>query len=178
MRFAAALLLTVAIFASSVPPRVSRASLVHLEKTIDGKVAAIDRDERSLVLGLTRGVYLEGYGAVFTAEVELVPSATPNPFSGQTITKELITRLKAKKRLRIDMLKQTMRDTLISAAVPLDNVPVEEQVALAVTIAYFSWEDSAGLPRQILMHAPRSVLLKGAKGDTLAVDNGLKAQEF
>jgi hypothetical protein len=178
VRLGAAFLLTVAIFAASVQSRVSRSSLAHLEKTIDAKVAAIDPDERSLVLGPTRGVYLEGYGAVFTAEVELVPSATPNPFSGQTITKDLVTRLKAKKRLRIDILKQTMRDTLIAAAVPLDSVPVDERIALAVTIPYFSWEDSSGLPRQILMTAPRGVLLKGAKGDTLAVDNGLKAQEF
>jgi hypothetical protein len=171
------LLLAIAIFGASLQPRVSRASLRHMEQSVDAKVAAIDQVEPGFLLGPTRGVYLEGYGLVFTAEVDLLPAAAPNPFRPQ-YSKEDILRLKAKKQTRISLLKQKMRDTLVATAVPLDNVPPEERIALAVTIPYYPWEDGAGLPRQIVMHAPRSVLLRGAKGDSLAVDSGLKVQEF
>jgi hypothetical protein len=116
-------------------------------------------------------------GVVFTVEVDLLPGAAPNPFR-PAHTKQDILRLKGKKQLRIGMLKQQMRDTLVAAAVPLDSVPLDERIALAVTIPYFSWEDGTGLPRQILMSAPRGVLLKGTKNDTLAVENNLKVQEF
>jgi hypothetical protein len=177
MRLTGALLLAVAIFGASIPPRVSWASIRHMEQSVDAKVTNIDKTEPGFLLGPTRGVYLDGYGAVFTAEVDLLPSAAPNPFRPE-YSKQDILRLKAKKQMRISLLKQKMRDTIIAASVPLDSVPKEERIALAVTIPYFPWEDGAGLPRQIVMHAPRSLLLKGAKGDTLAVDSGLKVQEF
>jgi hypothetical protein len=177
VRLAGAFLLAIAIFGASAQTRVSRASIRHMEQSVDSKVAAIDQDEPGFLLGPTRGVYLDGYGVVFTAEVDLLPSAAPNPFR-PAYSKQDILRLKGKKQARISLLKQKMRDTIIAAAGPLDNVPPDERIALAVTIPYFGWEDGAGLPRQIVMYAPRSLLLKGAKGDTLAVDNGLKVQEF
>ena len=80
MRLAAVFALGAAIFAASVPPRVSRASLAHMERTVDAKVVAIDSKEQGFLLGPTRGVYLEGYGVVFTAEVDLLPAAAPDPF--------------------------------------------------------------------------------------------------
>jgi len=177
MKLAAAFLLAVAIFGAASPMRVSRASLSHLEQRMDERVVAIAPDEPAYLLGATRGVYLEGYGVVFTAEVDLLPAAAPNPFR-PAYTKQDILRLKGKKQLRIGMLRQQMRQTLMAAAVPLDSVPPDERIALAVTIPYYSWEDGAGLPRQILMSAPRGVLLKGTKNDTLAVENSLKVQEF
>ena len=177
MKLGAAFLLAIAIFGASVQPRVSRTSIQQMEQSVDGKVLAIDQNEPGYLLGPTRGVYLDGYGVVFTAEVDLLPSAAPNPFR-PAYSKQDILRLKAKKQTRISLLKQKMRDTIIAAAGPLDNLAPDDRIALAVTIPYYSWEDGTGLPRQIVMYAPRSLLVKGAKGDTLAVDNGLKVQEF
>lgn len=177
MKLVAAFLLAVAIFGAASPPRVTRASLRRLEQSVDARVINIDDEDPGYLLGPTRGVYLEGYGAVFTTEVELVPSAAPNPFRPE-IKKADIQRLKAKKQLRLNVLRVRMRDLLIASATPLDSVPLDEQIALAVTIPYFPWEDTAGMPRQVLMHAPRRVLLQGTRGDTLAVDNAVKVQEF
>ena len=177
MKLAAGFLLAVAIFGAAGPVRMSRANLSHAEQRLDERVVAIAPDEPAYLLGPTRGVYLDGYGVVFTTEVDLLPGAAPNPFR-PAYTKQDILRLKGKKQLRIGMLKQQMRATLIATAVALDNVTAEERIALAVTIPYWSWEDGAGLPRQILMSAPRGVLVKGAKNDTLAVENNLKVQEF
>jgi hypothetical protein len=177
VRLAGAVLLAIAIFGASAQTRISRASIRHIEQSVDTKVVGFDQAEQGFLLGPTRGVYLDGYGVVFTVEVDLLPGAAPNPFR-PAYAKEDILRLKAKKQTRISLLKQKMRDTIIAVAGSLDNVPPDQRIALAVTIPYFGWEDGAGLPRQIVMYAPRGLLLKGAKGDTLAVDSGLKVQEF
>jgi hypothetical protein len=178
VRLAAVFLLSIAIFATTAPPRVGRSVLANLERQIDTKVASIDPSGQGVPLGPTRGVYLEGYGAVFTAEVELLAAAAPNPFSGREQNAADKQRVKAEKRYRIDMLKQKMRETLVAAATPLDSVPLDEKVALAVTIPYFRWESTEGMPRQILMFAPRRVLLQSAKGDAKVLDSALKVQEF
>jgi hypothetical protein len=70
-----------------------------------------------------------------------------------------------------------MQGILINFASTLEAMPLKENVALAVTIPYFRWEDSKGLPRQILMVAPRQLLLdaKSGKDEALAT---LKVQEF
>ena len=43
-----------------------------MEKSLDERISKLWDDNPYLLLGTTRGVYLEGYGAVFTAEVNLV----------------------------------------------------------------------------------------------------------
>ena len=177
MRLAAALLLGAAIFASSVPPRVTRSILLATEGNIDGRLPALVATEPGYLLGPTRGVYLEGYGAVFTSEVDLLPSAAPNPFRPQ-YSKQDIQALKAKKSMRLNLLKLRMREALIASALPLDSVPLDERIAIAVTVPYFGWEDSTNMPRQILMSAPRRVLLQGAKGNTLSVEDAVQVQEF
>jgi hypothetical protein len=56
-------------------------------------------------------------------------------------------------------------------------MPAKENLAIAVTIPYFRWEDTAGMPRQILVSAPRQALLdaKAGKDQALAA---VKVQEF
>ncbi|HYP14742.1 MAG TPA: hypothetical protein VEQ63_12515 [Bryobacteraceae bacterium] len=175
MRLAAVFLLAVAIFASNTQPRITRNQLLAMEKVSDDRVVHLDSDEPGSLLGLTRGVYLEDYGAVFTAEVDLTPGIAPNPFRPN---KPDLQKIKAKKQNRIIVLKQRMIETLVASAGPLDSLPLDKKVALAVTIAYYHWEDVSGLPRQILIEAPRRVLVKGAAGDMAAVQKAVKVQEF
>jgi hypothetical protein len=174
VKLLAALVTSALIFASSLPTRVS---LTSTERAVDKRITAITPDESAYLLGPTRGVYLEGYGAVFTTELELVPNAAPNPFRPE-YTKKEIARLKSTKQYRISILKKKMRDTLIAMAAPMEGVGTSESIVLAVTIPYFNWEDTAGMPRQIVMQAPKSALLKGAQGDTAAVEAALKVHEF
>ena len=66
------LLLAVAASAiASDAPRVPRTTLAAAEKSLDNRFAGLWSDNPFIMLGPTRGVYLEGYGAVFTAEVNL-----------------------------------------------------------------------------------------------------------
>ena len=67
------LLLVIAASAiASDLPRVPRNTLAATEKKLDNSFTKLWSDNPFVVLGPTRGVYLEAYGAVFTAEINLV----------------------------------------------------------------------------------------------------------
>lgn len=172
MRLLAGFLLAAMIFAANTLPRVSRTHLSYMERRADQKVIAIDSQESGFLLGPTRGVYLQDYGAVFTTEVDLLPSAAPNPFRGE---KPDVPKLRALKQKRIETLKLRMLEVLVESASPLDSVPLDKKVALAVTIPYYPFEDAKGLPAQILVEAPRRDLVKG---DVAALLKTVRFQEF
>lgn len=166
------LVASLAAIAATTSSRISWASLHSLEKSADSSFEALVKDDPLSILGNTRGVYLQGYGIVFTTEVELSPSAAPNPFR-PAFSKEDIARLKEKKKVRISFLKESMRNTMVQFARNLNTVPPDENVALAVTIPYFRWEDTEGMPKQILMVAPRKALTA-----TTTSANGVRVEEF
>ncbi len=163
--------------ASSTTPRVSRISVQAMEYSIDDKVTGFQIDDPIQMVGGTRGMYINGYGVVFTSEMDLVANTLVSPFRPQ-VTKEDLVKLKHKKQQRIVMLRQIMRTMLMSTAASLDGVPVNEQVVLGVTLHYYPWEDSAGLPRQIVMLAPRKLLIEAMKGDPAILETGLQVQEY
>ena len=163
--------------ASTATPRVSRVSVRAMEDSIDDKVARLQIDDPFQMVGGTRGMYINGYGVVFTSEMDLVANNLVSPFRPQ-VTKEDLTKLKHKKQQRIVMLRQIMRTMLMSTAASLDGVPVNEQVVLGITLHYYPWEDSAGLPRQIVMLAPRKLLIEAMKGAPAILETGLQVQEY
>ena len=172
IRALAGLLLGITLGAADM----SRAAMRELERSTDSTFEKLMREDPFSILGATRAVYLNGYGAVFTTEIELAPSATPNPFR-PAFTKEEVAQLREKKKLRIAYLKESMRGILMHLAAALETVPLKENIALAVTIPYFRWEDGAGMPRQILLVAPRAALLDAKAGNGEAL-SALKSQEF
>lgn len=142
----------------AAPQQVTRAAMAAVEKNFDKRLEGMAVDNPLMLLGMTRGVYLEGYGAVLTAEVNLAAGPPPSPFR-PAIGKEDIGRIRLKKIERLPALKGAMREMLVAAAGSLDTVPVEERLVVGVTLFHFSWEDSSGLPAQVLMQAPRKMLL-------------------
>ena len=170
-----AAILATALTAQPPKPRVKRAALEAMAKSFDQKVIGIAEDP-FLLLGQTRGLYLDGYGAVFTTEVSLASGPTINPFK-QSITKEEIAQVYARKRERLPLLRQRMREMMLSSAASLDEVPANEQIVLAVHLLYRAYENTSGLPAHIQMQAERGRLLDvQLKGDP--IDKVLNAQEF
>ena len=133
-----------------------RASILAVEKAIDRRIETLF-DEPFLLLGMTRGVYLEGSGAVFTAEVGLALSPA-GPFAAKPTAEEL-ARLRKKRLERLPVVKDAMRDMLIRSAEMLPAVPETEDVVLGVTIFRRAAEDNTGIPAQIVMQAERRALL-------------------
>jgi len=170
MKFAVLMLLTVPVWAqaplkvvvapSTEAPGVPRKVFTDLESGIDYKFrVANDKDPFDL-LGLTRGLYLPGYGAVITTELSLIVTPTINPFR-MKITPEVAANVHQRKIDHLPLLKKTMRDMWRDAALGLSSIPDSDQVVLAVRLLYQPWEDTTGLPGQIVMKGARKAALTG-----------------
>ena len=156
-------------------PGFKRAALIAMEKSFDRRIMGL-ADDPYILVGYTRGVYLEGYGAVFTAEVNLANGPSQSPFR-PVITKEDIAKIRAKKLDRLPTLRQHMRETLLDAAASLDEVPATEQIVVGVSLLYRPDEDSSGMPGQILMQGEKGKLID-AKLGRVSLDTVVKVREF
>jgi hypothetical protein len=125
---------------------------------MDQRLMRMDLDRPVEVLGLTRGLYVDGFGAVFTAEVNLMPAMGLSPFR-PALTKEDVARVRDQKLRRLPQLRGLMQDLLLSAAQSLDRLPPGEQVVLALLLWSHPWEDTTGLPRLIQMQGRKDALL-------------------
>lgn len=171
--------LLAAVLAMAAVASVSRGALSAVELGFDKRIETLSMDVPFELLGNTRGLYLEGYGAVFTAEVNLSQSVNINPFQ-PTIPKEDVEKLRQRKRERVPVLEKCMREEMMAMAASLDGVPVNEQIVLGVTLFYRKWEDTAGLPSQIVMRAERQKLMDVQAGHTSreALNSIIRVQEL
>ena len=156
-------------------PRVNRTMLEAAEKSVDGKLQKLWSLDPAEVLGLTQGVYINGYGAVFMSELNLAPAAGITPFH-PTVSPDEVKRTHDKKLQRIAALRNAIRDLLVDSAATLDSIPDDQQVAMGISLFYWTWESRKGLPAQIVMHAPKKLLLQTKAG---TADKGMiAADEF
>jgi hypothetical protein len=165
--------------AAGARARVDREALANLERSFDARIESYSPNDPFHLLGTTRGVYLEDYGVVFTTEVNLVAAAVRSPFRPE-YTPEQLAQLRQKKLLRVDDLKKLMRSMMVDSATSLKPVPAEQRIAVGVSLFRFTWEDSRGLPSQIVMETRRQELLDFEAGrlDSAGLDNAIRVQEF
>ena len=72
MKYLLALLLAAVLLVAAVTePILNRTMLITVEKRIDQRLETL-YDEPFLLLGMARGLYLDKFGAVFSAELQLV----------------------------------------------------------------------------------------------------------
>jgi hypothetical protein len=143
------------------PMRIALGTFADLEKRFDGKLSGLGGANDPMdLLGTTRGLYLEGYGAVFTAELSLITTPGINPFR-PTISEKLKEQVHERKVARVPMLKQAMKEMMKTAAMTLIQVPEGQQFVFAVRLDYLRWEDTMGLPGLIVMKADRKSALAG-----------------
>jgi hypothetical protein len=140
-------------------PRVNRAMIAGMQHSLDRKLSGLWPQDPAEVLGLSQGTYIQGYGAIFLGEVNLAPAAGISPFH-PTVSADEVRRTREKKLQRMAALRTAMRAMLVDSARSLDSVPTDEQVAVGISLFYWKWENREGLPAQIVMHAPRRVLLQ------------------
>jgi len=170
------LLVVVVSLTAATAPRVGRATLLSVEKSLDERFRGLWDDNPYLLLGTTRGVYLENYGAVFTMEVDLV--VNPTSLMHANVTKDEVVKFHQKKMERIPILKKALRDALVATAGSLDSVPPEEQITIVAFLSnHPSWEDMNAIPTQITVQAPRKKLLDAQRAGTAAVDAVIRVTE-
>ena len=171
--------LLLAVAASTIAsdaPRVSRDQMVAVEKLLDSHYAKLWEDNDVAVLGPTRGIYLDGYGAVMTSEVNLVAGPTLLFMRGP-LNKDEVEKFRQKKVSRVGDLRRAMRQALIDSATALDNVPPEEQIVVVALLSKYPWEDVKGLPRQIMMQAQRKALLGAPRTGLPGADEAIRVLE-
>jgi hypothetical protein len=144
-----------------------RNQLIEAEQVIDQRFAAVGSEAPMAVLGYPRGAYIEGYGVVFTVQVNIAPVGALSPFR-RSYTDEEIRQINIRKRQRIETLEQRTRELLVELSGLLPSLPANEKIAMAVSLFHFAWEDLTALPKQMVMAAAKSVLAQ-AKGSDLAL---------
>ena len=148
--------------ASRLGPR----SFEALEKKFDAELKTTGANDPIELLGGTRGLYLDGYGVIFTTEVSLIFTPSINPFH-QQVTPEEASNVHKRKVAHLPLLKKAMQQMMLASATGLDSLPADQQIVLAVRVLYMPWEDTTGLPGQILMHADRRTLLSNTAMDSI-----------
>jgi hypothetical protein len=174
------LLLVIAASAmASDAPRVPRNTLAATEKKLDNSFTKLWSDNPFVVMGPTRGVYLEGYGAVFTAEVNLVAGPVLGIMT-PPMTKQDIALHKQKKIARIPELKKALAKALADVAVSpeMATVPPEEQIVLVAFLSHFPWEDLDGLPAQIMLQGTKKQLMDAQHLGGAALESAIHAVQY
>lgn len=152
---------------------VSRPAVAAVEQIFFNGLQKADRVDPFDTLAYPQGVYLPGYGVVFTAKVDLIQTPAVTPFRLSFTAKE-VAQLRDRKLKKLPLLRTTMKAFLVSAAKSLDPVPAGERVVVAVALHHWSWEDSAGIPQQIVFHAERGALLSRLA----AADSAIQSEEY
>jgi hypothetical protein len=154
-------------------PGIARQTFTEMEKRFDSQLAATGGAHPIDVLGLTRGLYLDDYGVIFTAEVSLIQTPPPSPFRKDGISPELRSEVYRQKTENLPLLKKVMREmvkntamTFGAAGVKMNILKPNAQVVLAVRLLYLPYESTIGLPGLIVMRAD----LKGALTDDIKVE--------
>jgi hypothetical protein len=131
---------------------ISRQTFRSLEDGFNQKLNNFNPQEPIYMLGMTRGVYLQGYGAIFSAELDLIQSPTVNPFHQKILAEDVVS-THARKLKQLPLLRQAIRNQLIACAKSMDMMPPNEQIVMVLRLDYQTWEDMVGLPAQIMMKA-------------------------
>lgn len=139
-------------------PRVSRSILATTEKSFDDRISRLWNDNPLILLGPTRGIYLDGYGAVLSAEVNMV-NGPPVAFVAPVPNPKQVAEHKAKKLQRLPELKNVLLQAMVDTAATLDPVPPTEQIVVVVFLSRYPWEDTGGVPVQLMMRAQKKQLL-------------------
>jgi hypothetical protein len=147
----------VAALLTAAAPRISRPAMQAVERNFDQRFQRFNVDDPIEVLGPSRGIYVDKFGVILSAEVNLVVTAI-TPFRPQ-ITGEQLEKLRQKKLSRLADVRKMMRDSMVSTATSLKTLGPDEQVVVGLTFFHRSFELTQDLPSQIVMQAPKRALV-------------------
>ncbi|HEY1339921.1 MAG TPA: hypothetical protein VGF59_20555 [Bryobacteraceae bacterium] len=146
--------------AGSQKSRPARSTIAGLEKAFDEGLATADAKDPFDILGTTRGIYLDGYGTVFTTEVSLIVTPGISAFKPKFSDAEKAA-IKQRKQAHLAVLKALMTEMLRVSANTLNTAPAGDKIVLSVRLQYYPWEDTTAMPTQIVMTADRQSAMAG-----------------
>jgi hypothetical protein len=136
---------------------VNRAVIRSVEVSLDDRLSKLWQDTPMSVTSHTRGLYLDGYGAVFTLEMNTASDGVG--LMSTFLTPQKKDQVKRLKIERMPQLEKALSLALVDVAASLDPVPLDEQVVIEVDLLRYTWEDGAGYPAELLVQSTRRKLL-------------------
>jgi hypothetical protein len=170
--FPLVLLLAAVICPAADAPRVNRIALGSVEKSLDSRIAGLWPDNALTVVGSTRGTYLDGYGVLFSLEVNTV-QANVSPMH-PTLTKEEIAQMRQRQISRVPELTKELKKALVDSAASLAPLPATENVVISVILDHYSWEEKGTLPSQVLLQSQKGKLLDVKQAGGAGMDLAIK----
>ena len=143
------LFLTLSLALTAANRKPTRGELVVAEKQFDAMVQKQWIDDPYVLLGNTRAIYVDGFGVVLTAEINLSTGPTVGPFS-PTISKESIAKHRDKKLQRLPQLKELIRKGTDTARTWFPGLAATDNLVVGVTVLKYQWEDATGIPSQLV----------------------------
>jgi len=126
-----------------------RGELAESERMVDQAIRGKWEADPLVLIGGTRAFYVDGFGVVMTAELNLVLGPSVNPFS-PSLSPETMAKYRQRKLERLPQLRDLMSTTLQKAKTWFPGLKDDEQIALGVQMYRYSWEDPTGLPSQVV----------------------------
>jgi hypothetical protein len=117
-----------------------REQLVIAEQVVDQRFQSVGDNAPMTVVGNSRAAYIDGYGVVFTVQVNIAPVGNISPFR-RSYSDEEIRQINVRKRQRIETLEQRTRELLVELSASLPGLPANEKIAIAVSLFHFAWEE-------------------------------------
>jgi hypothetical protein len=168
MKKTSMLLIAVALsVAAASGARVSGNALKAVEGSIDQRFKALWEDNPFTLIRPTRGIYLEGYGAVFTVDVSPVLSSIS--LMHPVVSKEEVLKAHKARLERVPQVKQVIRLAMADAAASLDPLPADDLITFVVFLDAHQWEDVSGTPAQLTFRAKKNALLEARRGGAAAL---------
>jgi len=138
-------------------PKIAPQSFVDLERRFNDQLTRF-KDPID-TFGSARAIYLRDYGLMISSEISLIQTPAPMPFR-QEIPKELRAQVHERKLAQLPLLKKSMQEMAKTAAMTLvAAIGIQQyessglQVAVVVRMVYLPYEDTSGLPAQIIVQA-------------------------
>jgi hypothetical protein len=162
MKFSLRVVSLLIVFAAAAataltPAPIKRPLLRDMEISMDDRIGKMWPDNPFAVVGHTRALYLEGYGAVFTAEISLAFSGL-SPMHAVLTPQDEAAVIKTKND-RLPQLKKALQEALVDSAASLDPLPANEQVVIEVILDRYDWEKKPAYPAEMIFQATRQKLL-------------------
>ena len=191
MRIAAALAvaLLVGICAGVAPPQAGapgrdfaalKRQMDQFDQRLQDALLKMFEARPFVILGEPKSTYLEGFGVVVHAELNLYPVAVLSPFTSKQALDNEIKLEQEQKPLRLKELRNRLREVLAEQGTALTQLPGEENVAIVIHL--FNVRQQANIPGQIVAQARRQALLelkaRGAEPEPAALARVVSLREF
>jgi hypothetical protein len=152
---------------------VNRAVIRSVEINLDERLSVIFPDVHASVH--PRGVYLDGYGAVFTLEMNTASDGVG--LMSPNLTPQMKLQVKQKKIERMPQLQKALAQALVDAAASLDPVPLDENVVIEVDLLRYTWEDTPAYPAELLVQSTRRKLLDVKRANGAGLEAAVRVTE-